>query len=77
MRATRPTRRVIRSTEPWSQRRRVLSAAALNVQCRSAERSGGHLRLGVNEVEHDHVVLPFFAVTVTLTFLPGVAPEIR
>lgn len=34
-----------------------------------------HFFFGLNDVEHVHVVLPFFATTVTLTFLPGVAPE--
>lgn len=29
---------------------------------------------GVNEVEQDQVSLPFFAVTVTVTFRLGVAP---
>lgn len=36
---------------------------------------GCHFFFGLNDVEHVHVVLPFFATTVTLTFLPGVAPE--
>ncbi len=37
--------------------------------------TGGHFRRGVNDVEHFHVVLPFVAVTVTLTVRFGVAPE--
>lgn len=36
---------------------------------------GCHFFFGLNDVEHVHVVLPFFATTDTLTFLPGVAPE--
>lgn len=35
-----------------------------------------HLRRGLNDVEHFHIVLPFLAMTVILTARFGVAPEI-
>lgn len=34
-----------------------------------------HLRRGLNDVEHFHIVLPFLAMTVILTARFGVAPE--